>query len=75
MRFGYQPLGPSGRASGPRKVVRLCHRQLAPDDVATLLRRAGLPLSSHWGGFEGEPLTDGDGHLEQHVYLARRPGS
>jgi SAM-dependent methyltransferase len=76
MRLGYQPVDATGRPAGRRRTIRLCHRQLSPDDVTRLLRRSGLHVLARWGGFAGEPLiwpppTDrGGGHSEQHVYLA-----
>lgn len=75
MRFGYQHVDAAGRSTGRRRVIRLCHRQLSPDDVDRLLRRSGLRVIARWGGFAGEalvwpPPADPDGHCEQHVYLA-----
>jgi SAM-dependent methyltransferase len=69
MRFHYQPVSDRGGSLGRGRTVRLCHRQLAPDEVAALLRRAGLRILACWGGFRGEPLEPHD-HTEQHVYLA-----
>src|SRR6185503_317468 len=46
MRFGYQPVDRAGRSTGRRRVIRLCHRQLSPDDVDRLLRRSGLAVLS-----------------------------
>jgi len=80
MRFAYQRLDSDGRRVGRRRTVKLCHRQLNPDDVQRLLRRAGLRVLARWGGFADEPLlwppapsvaTNGAvHHTEQHVYLA-----
>lgn len=76
MRLGYQPVDAAGRPAGRRRTIRLCHRQLSPDDIGRLLRRAGMHVLARWGGFAGEPLSwpptashDGS-HCEQHVYLA-----
>jgi SAM-dependent methyltransferase len=80
MRFAYQPLDGDGHRVGRRQTVKLCHRQLNPDEVERLLRRAGLRVLARWGGFADEPLqwppppsVAADGaihHTEQHVYLA-----
>lgn len=73
MALGYRPVDGDGRPTGRRRVVRLCHRQLSPDDVERLLRRAGLRVLARWGGFADEPLLwpPADGAFqEQHVYLA-----
>lgn len=76
MRLGYQPVDAAGRPTGRRRTIRLCHRQLSPDDIARLLRRAGLHVLARWGGFGGQPLAwppnaaDDGGYTEQHVYLA-----
>ncbi|MES1165744.1 MAG: class I SAM-dependent methyltransferase [Verrucomicrobiota bacterium] len=71
MRFFYQRLTDGGAPEGRERSVRLCHRQLPPDDVAALLRRAGLRILSRWGGFNGEPMpSNGATDTEQHVYLA-----
>lgn len=73
MALAYRPVDGRGRPTGRRRVIRLCHRQLSPDDVERLLRRAGLRLLARWGGFADEPLlwppVDG-AFQEQHVYLA-----
>lgn len=81
MRFAYQPLDSAGRQVGRRRTVKLCHRQLNPDEIERLLRRAGLRILARWGGFEDEPLhwpppppsvatAHAIHHTEQHVYLA-----
>jgi SAM-dependent methyltransferase len=71
MRMHYQPLASNGAAVGRETTVRLCHRQLAPDEVQALLRRSGLRILARWGGFHGEPLVmSGPLATEQHVYLA-----
>jgi SAM-dependent methyltransferase len=72
--FHYQPVDAVGRRRGPERHVRLCHRQLAPTEVADFLTRAGLELLQSWGDFHGAPLEKGarPGGSEQHVYLARR---
>jgi SAM-dependent methyltransferase len=72
MRLYYQPVDEEGRPTGSERVVRLCHRQLAPAEVAALLARAGFRLLARLGGFDGRPLTDGDGlPADDHVYVAQ----
>jgi SAM-dependent methyltransferase len=72
MRLYYQPVDEEGRPSGSERVVRLCHRQLAPAEIASLLARAGFRLLARLGGFDGRPLTDGEGPPdEEHVYVAQ----
>lgn len=72
MRLSYQPLSENGTPVGAARSVRLCHRQLPPNDLAALLRRAGFHILARWGGFNGEPLNQGDeSDTEQHVYLTR----
>jgi SAM-dependent methyltransferase len=72
--FHYQPVDTLGRRRGPERHVRLCHRQLAPTEVADFLTRAGLQLLQSWGDFRGSPLEKSGrpADTEQHVYLARR---
>jgi SAM-dependent methyltransferase len=72
MRLYYQPVDEEGRPSGSERVVRLCHRQLAPAEVAALIAAAGFRLLARFGGFDGRPLTDGDGPpADDHVYVAQ----
>jgi SAM-dependent methyltransferase len=85
MKVRYQPVTPTGAPAGRARSVRLCHRQLAPADVAALLTRAGLRIIGRWDGFDGEPQADPGAapdpgsSTEQQVYLAapirRRKGS
>jgi SAM-dependent methyltransferase len=71
MRLHYQPVADNGAAVGRETTVRLCHRQLSPEEVGALLRRSGLKILAQWGGFQSEPLaTGGVRPTEQHVYLA-----
>ena len=56
MQLHYQPLDEAGGTVGPSRTVRLCHRQLPPRDVNSLLRRSGLEIVARWGGFDGEAL-------------------
>jgi SAM-dependent methyltransferase len=72
MRLYYQPIDARGRRRGRERVRRLCHRQLAPAEVAALLGRAGLQIVARFGGFDGRPLQeDGESSDEQHIYVAR----
>ena len=71
MFIHYRPLSASGGVAPRGKVIRLVHRQLPPDDVARLLRSAGLRTIARWSGFHGEPFKHPD-DSEQHVYLTRR---
>jgi SAM-dependent methyltransferase len=70
MRMYYLPVDEHGRAVGPERVLRLCHRQLSRGDVRLLVERAGLRLIARWSDFTGTPLRR-DSDTEQHVYLAR----
>lgn len=70
IRLYYQPVDARGAPVGRERIVRLCHRQLWPEDVRRLLARAGLELVASFGDFDGSPLTAPDD--EQHVYVARR---
>jgi SAM-dependent methyltransferase len=70
MRFHYRRVSPTGEVAKRGAVMRLCHRQLSPTEVAALLDRAGLTILSRWGGFKGEPLDDPQ-DSEEHVYLVR----
>ncbi|HVZ72577.1 MAG TPA: class I SAM-dependent methyltransferase [Polyangia bacterium] len=69
--FHYLPVDARGRARGPERSARLCHRQLAPGDVARLLARAGFQLLQRWEDFQGTPAREGASTTEQDVYLAR----
>jgi SAM-dependent methyltransferase len=86
MRMYYQPVDEHGRATGPERVRRLCHRQLGRGEVRALLERAGLRLVAAWSDFAGTAMSlDGDGAdggdgasghddgdaSEQHIYLAQ----
>jgi SAM-dependent methyltransferase len=70
--FHYLPIDARGRARGPERAARLCHRQLAPRDVAALLARARFQLLQRWADFDGTtlPLAAASAS-EQDVYLAR----
>lgn len=67
MRIYYQPVDAQGRPSGPERVVRLCHRQLEPGQVQTLLAEQGFRLLESFGGFDGRPL---DQDSDEHIYVA-----
>jgi SAM-dependent methyltransferase len=72
MRLFYQSLDGQGRPTGRERRVRLCHRQLRPDDIRKLLRRTGFELLASFGGFDGRELPPGDGlPADEHVYVAR----
>ncbi|MDB4981068.1 MAG: Methyltransferase type 12, partial [Myxococcales bacterium] len=73
--FHYQPVDERGRPRGVERHARLCHRQLAPEQVADLLTRAGFSLLQRWGDFHGAAMPDPASarQTEQHIYLARRP--
>jgi SAM-dependent methyltransferase len=70
MRLYYQPVDGQGRRVGKEHTVRLCHRQLAPDEVLRLLGRAGFRLIEVFGGFDGRPLGGAAGPSDEHVYVA-----
>ena len=70
MRMYYLPVDGRGRAIGPERVLRLCHRQLARGEVRALVERAGMRLIARWSDFTGTPLQR-DSDTEQHIYLAR----
>ncbi len=70
MRMYYLPVDGRGRAIGPERVLRLCHRQLARGEVRALVERAGMRLIARWSDFTGTPLRR-DSDTEQHIYLAR----
>jgi SAM-dependent methyltransferase len=70
MRFHYRRVSPTGVVADRGTIVRLCHRQLSPTEVASLLDRASLTLLSRWGGYKNEPLDDPQ-DSEEHVYLVR----
>ena len=72
MRMYYLPVDRRGRATGPERVLRLCHRQLTPAEVGTLVERAGLRLIASWSDFTGTPLRE-DSETEQHIYLCSNP--
>jgi SAM-dependent methyltransferase len=69
IRIYYQPVDERGRPSGRERCVRLCHRQLWPEEVKGLLARAGFELASTFGGFDARPLVADDD--EEHIYIAR----
>jgi SAM-dependent methyltransferase len=68
MRMYYLPVDGRGRAAGPERMLRLCHRQLGPKEVRALLTRAGLDLVASYGDFAGGPPRP---ETEQQIYLAR----
>lgn len=72
MNLHYQPVDEAGKPAGPEHTVRLCHRQLQPDEMRSFLQETGWELLRTFGAFDGRPLLpDGDEELEQHIYVAR----
>lgn len=71
MRVYYAPIDAAGRAIGPERVVRLCHRQLEPTDVERLATRTGFAIAARWAGFDGRPLRPAE-PADEHIYLLRR---
>jgi SAM-dependent methyltransferase len=80
IRLYDQPIDAAGRPAGRERVRRLCHRQIAPAQVGSLLARAGLELVARFGGFDGRPLAWGENGPpeppaegdDEHIYVARR---
>ncbi len=70
MRIHYQPVDELGRAVGPERVQRLCHRQLWPADVEDLLRRSGFRLVARFADFHGRVLDDDSAAADEHVYVS-----
>ena len=70
MRLYYQPLDEQDRPSGPERVVRLCHRQLEPSLVKSLLVKTGFRVLACFGGFDGRFLDGDPGLADEHVYVA-----
>jgi SAM-dependent methyltransferase len=70
MRLYYQPVDGNGRPAGDERVVRLCHRQLWPDDVDRLLRLGGFRPTEAFAGFDGRLLSTHPEGADEHVYLA-----
>jgi len=70
MRLYYQPVDGKGSPTGRERVVRLCHRQFSPDDIARLLRLGGFRPIEVFAGFDGRPLASAPEDADEHVYLA-----
>ena len=70
MRLYYQPVDENGHPSGPERTVRLCHRQLWPDEVESMLRAAGFRPIGTFAGFDGRLLQDCPQAADEHVYVA-----
>jgi len=68
MRMHYQPVDGRGRPGGPERTLRLCHRQLGPDEAQVLVERAGMKIIATWGDFAGGALR---AETEQHIYLVK----
>jgi SAM-dependent methyltransferase len=69
MRIHYQPVDKQGQAAGRERIHRLCHRQLWPADVESLLARAGFRLVARLADFHGRTLDD-DSPADEHVYVS-----
>jgi SAM-dependent methyltransferase len=70
IKLYYQPITDDGRADGPEQVVRLCHRQLWPDDVIRLLRETGFRVVEVFADFDGRLLDEHPDGADEHVYVA-----
>jgi len=70
MRLYYQPVDDTGAPSGAERTVRLCHRQLWPDDVRRMLGDAGFRLIETFADFDGSLLVDNPRTADEHVYVA-----
>jgi SAM-dependent methyltransferase len=70
MRLYYQPVDDNGRPAGPERLVRLCHRQLWPDEVGRMVASAGFRLIETFAGFDGSLLADHAEAADEHVYVA-----
>jgi hypothetical protein len=70
MRLYYQPVDEKDRPSGPERLVRLCHRQLWPDEVGRMLGATGFRLIETFAGFDGSLLSDHAEDADEHVYVA-----
>ena len=70
MRLYYQPVDEKGMPSAPEWSLRLCHRQLRPDDVRNLLDACGFRLVEVFADFHGTQLAKGSQAADEHVYVA-----
>lgn len=70
IRLYYQPVDETGAPDGPETVLRLCHRQLWPDEVIRLLRQARFRTVAVFADFEGRVLEDHREEVPEHVYVA-----
>jgi SAM-dependent methyltransferase len=70
MRLYYQPVDEKSRPAGPERMVRLCHRQLWPDEVRRMLGETGFRLIEVFAGFDGTLLADNSLAADEHVYVA-----
>ncbi len=70
MRLYYQPVDEKGRPAGPERRIRLCHRQLWPDEVRRMLGATGFRLIEAFAGFDGTLLVDNSLAADEHVYVA-----
>ncbi len=67
MRLFYELYGASGELE-QKRAHDLAIRVTGRDELALMLRLAGLEVEAVYGGFEGEPFTAGSDHL---IVLAR----
>ena len=70
MRLYYQPVDDIGRPAGAERTVRLCHRQLCPDEVGRMLKATGFRLIGTFADFHGTLLVDQAQAADEHVYVA-----
>jgi SAM-dependent methyltransferase len=70
MRLYYQPVDDKGTPSGHERTVRLCHRQLWPDEVRHMLKAAGFRLIETFSDFDGSILGDNPQTADEHIYVA-----
>ena len=70
MRLYYQPVDETGQPQDKERVIRLCHRQLWPNDVERLLHLGGFHLIEAFAGFDGRLLSGHPDGADEHIYLA-----
>lgn len=74
MHLHYQPVDARGAPCGAERTLRMDARQLAPEEVARLLARAGLRILARYADFSlaaHDRNLPFDEHSREHVYLAR----
>ena len=70
MRLYYQPVDEKDEPCAPEWSLRLCHRQLWPDDVRRLLDTCGFRLVEVFADFHGTQLAEDTQAADEHVYIA-----